>query len=107
MEIHFSTDVIIGGNQKQVAYFSAQIADDLSRYQSHISRLEVHLSDGNAEKDGFNDILCILESRVKGGQPIAVTCEADTVALAVFGATEKFKNSLDSIFGYNYKLIKQ
>jgi hypothetical protein len=45
---------------------------------SHITRIEVHLSDENGKKEGHNDIQCILEARIEGRDPIAVRCDADT-----------------------------
>ncbi len=99
MKIQYNTDNNIKSEERQEEYFTAQIADGLSRYQSHISRLEVHLSDENGKKDGFKDILCLLEGRIHGRQPIAVSCQADTIALAVSGAIDKLKNSLESILG--------
>ncbi len=47
----------------------------------------------------MNNILCTLEARIEGKQPIAVTCHADTVELAVNGALDKIKSSLDTIVG--------
>jgi hypothetical protein len=38
----------------------------------------------------------MLEVRVKGLQPIAVTHKAETLDLAVNGATDKMKNTLET-----------
>jgi phage-related protein len=59
----------------------------------------VHLSDENGKKEGHNDIQCILEARIEGKDPIAVTCDADTTKNAVAGAIEKIKSSLETILG--------
>lgn len=76
-----------------------RLKKELNRFIEHITRLEVHLSDVNAEKKTANDKKCLIEARVKGKQPVAVTAFGDTHELAVYGAAEKLKNSLDSIFG--------
>ena len=49
------------------------LTEELSRFSEHITRLEVHLSDENGIKDGQNDKRCLLEARLEGRQPIAVT----------------------------------
>lgn len=99
MKIQFNTDKTISGDKKQEEYFTTLIADDLKRYESHLSRIEVHLSDENGKKEGFNDMQCLLEARMEGRQPIAVTCQADTVERAVSGAIDKLKAALNTIIG--------
>jgi len=75
------------------------LADELSRFDEHITRLEVHLSDDNGSKDAVNDKRCMIEARLKGRQPIAVTETGNTYDQAVSGAIDKLKNSVDSIIG--------
>ena len=58
---------------------------------------EVHLSDENGNKESENDKRCMIEARLKGRQPIAVTDVADTYDHAVNGAIDKLKTSLDTI----------
>jgi ribosome-associated translation inhibitor RaiA len=99
MKIQFNTDKTINGDEKSQDHFTTIIADTLKRFDSHITRIEVHLSDENGKKEGVNNILCTLEARIEGKQPIAVTCYADTVELAVNGALDKIKSSLDTIVG--------
>jgi len=99
MKILFNTDKTINGDERNQDYFTSQIAEALKRFQSHITRIEVHLSDQNGKKEGSNDILCLLEARIEGKQPIAVSCQADTVDLSVSGAIDKLEKSLQSILG--------
>ncbi len=99
MTIQFNTDKTISGEKRNEAFFTAQIADELDRFQSHITRIEVHLSDENGKKEGRNDILCLLEARLEGRKPIAVSNQADTIELAVTGGIEKLTSSLEKILG--------
>jgi ribosome-associated translation inhibitor RaiA len=99
MKIQFNTDKTISGDENQEDYFTSLIAEKLNRFQSHITRIEVHLSDENGKKEGPNDIQCILEARIEGRDPIAVTCDADTAKNAVSGAIDKVKASLETILG--------
>ncbi len=99
MIVQFNTDKNIDGDEKLQNYFTSQIEEELEKYKSLITRIEVHLSDENGKKDGMNDLQCLLEARLEARQPIAVTNQADTVELAVSGAIDKLKNSLETILG--------
>jgi ribosome-associated translation inhibitor RaiA len=99
MIIQFNTDKTINGEERNEDYFSDLITKELDRYQSHITRIEAHVADQNGNKDGLNDIRCLLEARLEARQPIAVSNQADTIEQAVSGAIEKLKNSLDTILG--------
>lgn len=99
MKIQFNTDKTITGNEKDQLYFNSLIADGLENFESHISRIEVHLSDEKGKKEGLNSKRCLLETRLEGRQPIAVSCQADTVELAISGAIDKLTASLDTIIG--------
>ncbi len=99
MKILINTDKTINGNEKHQAYFTELIATELDRFDSYISRIEVHLSDQNGKKEGWDDILCLIEARLEGKQPIAISNQANTTKLAVSGAIEKLKASLETIVG--------
>jgi ribosome-associated translation inhibitor RaiA len=99
MKIQFNTDKSITGNEKDQLYFNSLIADGLENLDSHISRIEVHLSDENGKKEGLNSKRCLLETRLEGRQPIAVSCQEDTVELAISSAIDKLKASLETIIG--------
>ena len=75
------------------------LSEELSKFSEHITRLEVHLSDENGSKEGQNDKRCLLEARLEGRQPIAVTALANTSELAVNSAIDKLKAALGTILG--------
>lgn len=97
MKIQFNTDKTVSGDERQQDFFTSQISDELKRYESEITRIEVHISDENGKKDGINDIRCLIETRLEGKKPIAVSCQADNVELAVSGSIEKLKTTLKTI----------
>lgn len=80
------------------------LSEELKRFDEHITRLEVHLSDENGNKDSDNDKRCMIEARLKGKKPIAVADVANTYDVAINGASGKLKASLDSLLscGKNY-----
>lgn len=99
MKIQINTDKTIDGSERHMDYFSDQITKELDRFQSHISRIEVHISDENGKKEGINDIRCLLEARLEGRKPIAVSDQEDTIELAVSGAIDKLKAVVETIVG--------
>jgi hypothetical protein len=94
MLIRINTDKNIDGNERMSKYFSGVIESALNRFNEHITRIEAHLSDENSQKEGPDDKRCMIEARVKGLQPIAVTHKAESLVEAVMGAAEKMKNTL-------------
>jgi len=99
MKIQFNTDKTISGHEKRENYFTSYIAEELYRFESHLSRIEVHLSDESGKKGGPNDIQCLMEARIEHRQPIAVSNSANTLEEAVSGATDKLKAALTTIVG--------
>lgn len=99
MTIQFNTDNNIKGSEKLRAPLIALISEELSRFSHQITRVEVHLSDENSDKEGLNDKRCMIEARLEGMKPIAVTNHANTHEQAIAGAVEKLKTSLDTILG--------
>ena len=99
MIIQFNTDNNIEGSERLNEYFSTTLSESLNRFSNQITRLEVHLTDENSNKEGQNDKRCMLEARLEGIQPIAVTNNADTIEQAVKGAVDKLKSSLDTVIG--------
>jgi ribosome-associated translation inhibitor RaiA len=75
------------------------LSEELSRFSEKITRLEVHFSDENGQKEGQNDKQCKLEARLEGMKPIIVSNQANNHEQAVEGAIKKMKTSLDSVLG--------
>ncbi len=99
MTIQINTDKNLSVHKAFEAQLDSLLSEELSRFSEHITRLEVHLSDENGNKQGLNDKRCMIEARLEGRQPIAVTDRANDYDLAVSGAIEKLKASLDTIVG--------
>jgi ribosome-associated translation inhibitor RaiA len=99
MKIQFNTGRNIIGSEELRTSLTSIISGELSRFNDHITRLEVHLSDEDSNKNRVNDKRCMIEARLEGMKPIAVTNNADTQEQAVRGAVEKLKSSLNTIQG--------
>lgn len=99
MKIQINTDNHIDGSAALSAHISATVEQALQRFSEQLTRVEVHLSDENGDKNGQHDQLCMLEARIKGRQPVAVTEFAATQEQAVHGAAQKMVHLLDSTLG--------
>ncbi len=96
MDIHLHTDSNIHGQDSLAAHVTRVVEGALDRFSDKITRVEVHLSDENGAKSGQRDKRCMIEARVKGLQPAAVTEFAATVEAAIDGAIAKMERSLET-----------
>ena len=99
MQIQVNTDKNIEGSARMSAYFTDTLHDALERFADQVTRIEVHLSDENAQKEGGDDKRCLLEARLKGLKPIVVSHNAENLDFAVSGAIDKLVKSLESTIG--------
>ncbi len=97
MQIQFNTDKNVSGSEELIASSTSLISEELSRFSQQITRVEVHLSDEDGNKNGFNDKRCIVEARLGGMKPIAVTNHSNTHKQAISGAIDKLKTSLEKV----------
>jgi len=95
MIIQVNTDNHITGRQELAAEAEAVVRDALSHVSDHVTRVEVHLNDENSQKSGPQDKRCMMEARLEGRPPVAVTHKAETLAFAMDGAAEKLKTTLE------------
>lgn len=66
----------------------------LERFDERITRVEVHLNDLNSSKRGERDKRCMMEARVGGMKPIAVSHEAPTLTEAIHVAADKLERAV-------------
>ena len=99
MTIQINTDNNVDVHETYRAHLKDLLSEEFSRFEEQITRLEVHLSDENGNKESEDDKKCMIEARLKGRQPIAVSDVANTYDQAVNGATDKIKTSLNTILG--------
>lgn len=99
MQIQINTDHNIEGGEKLVAYVSGVVEGGLERFSDRITRVEIHLTDQNGAKSGEDDKRCVMEARIEGRQPIAVTHQAASLDQAVDGAAHKLTKLIESTLG--------
>ena len=100
MQIQINSGPNIQVNAELSAQVSAIVESALDRFTDQITRVEVHLSDENSDKKiGHDAMRCVLEARIEGRQPIAVTHNSSTVNEAVDGAADKLTRKIESTIG--------
>ena len=99
MRIQLNTDKNIEGTESLESFVSEKIRSALKHYIDKITRIEVHLSDQNADKGGKDDIQCKIEARLEGIQPVIVVSKSSSIEKALDDAADKMKVSLSTIIG--------
>lgn len=97
MQIQIGSGPNIKIHEALATEISSVVESALSQYSDHITRVAVHLSDENSDKKvGHDTMRCMLEARLEGRQPIAVTHQAQTVDQAIDGAADKLTRLIES-----------
>lgn len=96
MQIKVNTDNNIEGSLELKAQAKLIVSKSLARYDKDITRIEIHLSDENAEKGtgGKGDKRCLMEVRLRGLDPIAFTEFSDNIDAALVGAVDKAQRAV-------------
>jgi ribosome-associated translation inhibitor RaiA len=98
VQIHTNSD--IEGGEQLTTEIEATVTTTMARFADRLSRIQVHLGDENGStKHGSKDKRCMMEARIDGAAPVAVTEHAPTIEQAVNGAAAKLERSLDSRLG--------
>ncbi|MEG5058575.1 MULTISPECIES: HPF/RaiA family ribosome-associated protein [unclassified Microcoleus] len=101
MQVQIRTDHNIEGHEALADRISSVIKDALNRVSDRITSVDVHLSNQNSDRheDGNDSMRCMIEARLEGHQPLAVTDQAATLDQAVDGATDKLTHLIDRTLG--------
>jgi len=95
MHVQTNTDQSIQGSGELSAQVEAAVSGALGRLADQVTRVEVHLSDQNGARGAADDKRCMMEARLEGRKPTAVTHRAATVGQAIDGAAAKLARSLE------------
>lgn len=99
MQININTDKTIERHQGLDNHVETVVKSAVQRFGEHITRVEVHLSDENSHKSSDGGNRCLLEARVTGYQPIAVSDHSVHLHQAISGAADKLERAIDSALG--------
>jgi ribosome-associated translation inhibitor RaiA len=99
MQVLVNSNHHIVGGEDLTERVRGVVEGRLERFAGRITRVEVHLNDLNGSKLGERDKRCMMEARVGGMKPIAVSHEAPTLTEAIHVAADKLERALDHSFG--------
>ena len=100
MQIQLSTDNHIVGSAELTRQAEAIVTNALSHFGDRVTRVEVFLSDENSsQKSAENDKHCVMEARLAGVQPIAVSHQGAFLDQAIDGAAAKLEKTLKRTLG--------
>ena len=99
MQVLLNTDNNIDGTAGLTEHVETTVTASLTRFAPHLTRVEVHLSDGSAGRSTGDDITCLLEVRPAGGSPITAQNNASNVDDALNGSLEKMERLLETASG--------
>ncbi len=99
MQINVNTDRTIEYHQGLDEHVENVVRASIGRFDNHVNRVDVHLSNENKEKhaDGGNG--CMMEARVTGHQPVVVHAHSANLHQSIDDAAGKLARALDSALG--------
>jgi ribosome-associated translation inhibitor RaiA len=98
MQIQVHAGSRVGGGGALIETVSGMVEGALGRFVSHVTRIDVHMTDENGSKGGL-DKRCVIEAHMEGRKPVAVADNAEAMKQAVQGAIDKLVRMLDSTVG--------
>ncbi len=99
MQVLVNTDHHITGSESVTARVEGIVHDAMDRFGERVTRVEVHLNDVNGAKLGDRDKRCMMEARLSGLKPIAVSHQAPTLLEAIDAAADKLQRAVDRVIG--------
>jgi ribosome-associated translation inhibitor RaiA len=107
MLIEVRTDNNTEGHEQLAEHIKGVVEEALGRFSKRITRVEVHITDVNGTKAGHDDKRCVMEARLEGRPPVAVTSQETTLEEAVDGAAGKLKRLIESTLSRESTLAGQ
>ena len=99
MQVLVNSDHHIVGGEDLTERVQGVVEGRLDRFGGRITRVEVHLNDLNSLKRGERDKRCMMEVRLGGMKPIAVSHEAPTLTEAIHMAADKLERAVEHALG--------
>ena len=99
MKVQVNTSNDVENKETLERWASQVLGEQLARFEQDITSIEVQMTDENHSAKGGVDKRCMMEARVNGRAPIAVTNYGADQNLAFRGAADKLANALDHALG--------
>ena len=99
MDVQINTANNVTGREAMNQHLEGEVRNRLSRFETRLTHVEMHVADENGPKGGANDMRCVVEARPAGLGPVSVTQNAGSIEQAASGALGKMVTALDRTFG--------
>jgi ribosome-associated translation inhibitor RaiA len=99
MQINVNTDRTIEKHQGLDEHVEGVVQSSIGRFGEQVTRVDVHLSNENKEKQADGGNYCMMEARVSGYQPIVVHEHSIDLHQSIKNAGGKLARALDSALG--------
>ena len=99
MQIQINADHHLESSEARDQWARSVVESALGHLAQHVTRVEVHFSDENAGLGGTPDKRCLMEARLNGRSPIAVTHHDESLNAAVNGAAGKLVRAMEHELG--------
>lgn len=99
MLIQINTDATLTSHEDRREEIKAVVTNALEHFSERISRVEVHLTREDGHPHVKHQLRCVIEARVEGRPPQAVTHHSDSMHEAVDAASEKLLRALEHSLG--------
>jgi hypothetical protein len=99
MQVQVNTSNGIENKETLDRWADKYLNESLARFGQDITRVEVQLSDQSSGKKGEANKRCVLEARLNGREPLAVSHQGETQDEAFRGATQKLIHMLEHNLG--------
>lgn len=99
MQVQVNTSNGVQNKETLERWADEFLNDALSRFRQEITRVEVQMSDESSAVKGVADLRCMLEARLNGHEPLAVSHHAPSQDLAFRGAVQKLIRLLEHTLG--------
>ena len=99
MQINVNTDRTIDKHQGLDEHVQSVVEGAIGRFEDQVHRIEVHLSNEQAQKGADGGNRCMMEAHVSGYAPVVVNEHGVNLHQAITQAGNKLKRALDSALG--------
>ncbi|MDE2400698.1 MAG: ribosomal subunit interface protein [Burkholderiales bacterium] len=95
MQVLLNTDTHVDGRQGMAEYLETVVKESLHRFGEYVTRVEAHVTDAVSHaKTNPDDILCTLEARLVGLEPVVVKGHAPSAHQAIQSALGKLQRAV-------------
>ncbi len=103
MKIQVNSDNTIAVDASLTRFVEDEVGRVLGRFETRLTRVEVHLKDVDKAKTGDRDKVCLIEARPAGSRPLSASAQATKMAPAIVSALGKMRRALTTFFGKHAK----